>query len=61
MDNTRLTKKTFNSVLQTEEENNISRHKRSFLAQLRLGILPLEIEIRRFGNIHVENRLYMLR
>ena len=50
---------TFNSVLQTEEylRNNISRHERSLLAQLRLGILPLEIEVGRFGNIPVENRL----
>ena len=50
---------TFKSVLQTEEylRNNISRHKRSLLAQLRLGILPLEIEVGRFRNIPVENRL----
>ena len=50
---------TFKSVLQTEEylRNNISRHKRSLLAQLRLGILPLEIKVGRFRNIPVENRL----
>ena len=50
---------TFKSVLQTEEylRNNISRHKRSLLAQLRLGIPPLEIAVGRFRNIPVENRL----
>ena len=50
---------TFKSVLQTEVylRNNISRHKRSRLAQLRLGIFPLEIEVGRFINILVENRL----
>ena len=50
---------TFKSVLQTEEylRNNISRHKRSLLAQLRLGILPLEIKVGRFRNMPVENRL----
>ena len=50
---------TFKSVFQTEENlrNNISRHKRSLLAQLRLGILPLEIEVGGFINIPVENRL----
>ena len=39
---------TFKSVLQTEEylRNNMSRHKRSLLVQLRLGILPLEIELK---------------
>ena len=38
--------------------NNISRQKRSLLAQLRLGIMPLEIEVGRFRNIPVEKRLY---
>ena len=32
-------------------------YKRSLLAQLRLGILPLEIKVGRFRNIPVENRL----
>ena len=50
---------TFKCVLHTEEylRNNIFKHKRSLLAQLRLGILPLEIALRRFRNIPVENRL----
>ena len=50
---------TFKIVLQTEEYlgNNISRHKRSLLAQLRLSILPLEIEVGSFRNIPVQNRL----
>ena len=46
------------SVLQTKEymRNNISRHERSLLDQLRLVILPLKIEVGRFRNIRVENR-----
>ena len=34
-----------------------SRAKRSLLSQLRLGILPLEIEVGRFRGIDLENRI----
>ena len=37
--------------------HNLSRGKRSLLAQFRLGILPLKIETGRFSNIDREERL----
>ena len=36
---------------------NITRHRRSLIAQIRLGILPLEIEVGRFRGIAVDQRL----
>ena len=36
---------------------NITRYQRSLMAQFRLGILPLEIEIGRFRNIPLGNRI----
>ena len=36
---------------------NISRQERSRLAQIRLGIAPLQIELGRFNNTPIENRL----
>ena len=39
---------------------NLTCFERSHLAQLRLGILPLMIELGRFRNINLENRLCTL-
>ena len=36
---------------------NISKYQRSLFAQFRCGILPLEIEVGRYRNIPLENRL----
>ena len=36
---------------------NLERHQRSVLAQLRAGILPLQVELGRFRNIKLEDRL----
>ena len=36
---------------------NISKYQRSLFAQFRCGILPLEIEIGRYSNIPLENRI----
>ena len=36
---------------------NITKYQRSLMAQFRLGILPLEIEIGRFRNIPLTNRI----
>ena len=35
---------------------NLDRHQRSILAQLRSGILPLQVELGRYNNIKVEDR-----
>ena len=37
--------------------SNISRQRRSLLAQIRLGILPIKIETGRFRSLPVEQRL----
>ena len=37
-----------------------NRYERSLIAQIRSGILPLNIELGRFGNIFLENRLCLL-
>ena len=36
---------------------NISKYQRSLIAQLRCGVLPLEIEVGRYRDIPLENRL----
>ena len=36
---------------------NITRYQRSLMAQFRLGIIPLEIEVGRFRNIPLANRI----
>ena len=36
---------------------NITRYQRSLMAQFRLGILPLEIEVGRYRNIPLSNRI----
>jgi hypothetical protein len=50
--------KTFKSELKTEMyvSSNISRSERSFLAQLRFGILPIHIETGRFTRKPIEER-----
>ena len=49
----------FRQSLDTEEyvKYNLSRNERSFMAQIRLGILPLKIETGRFENLVPELRL----
>ena len=39
---------------------NLEKHQRSVLAQLRCGILPLEVELGRFKNVKLEERLCKL-
>jgi len=39
---------------------NLDRHQRSNLAQLRCGILPLQVELGRFNNVKLEDRLCQL-
>ena len=52
------TYRLFKNVINTENYVYIkNRKKRSLLAQLRLGILPLNIEMGRFRNIPVEERI----
>ena len=36
---------------------NLSKYHRSLLAQFRCGILPIEVELGRFRNIDLENRI----
>ena len=36
---------------------NLSKHDRSILAQLRLGVLPLEIEVGRYRGTELKDRL----
>jgi hypothetical protein len=38
-------------------QKNFNRKMRSLIAQFRSGILPLQIEVGRFRNIPVENRV----
>ena len=38
-------------------KENISKFKRSLLTQLRIGILPLEIETGRYSRVALENRM----
>ena len=49
----------FKSEFKTEEylNLNISRHRRSLVSQVRLGILPLEIEVGRFRGIPADRRI----
>ena len=49
----------FKTVLQVENyaKYNLTASQRSFMAQLRLGILPLHIETGRFRNTKIEDRL----
>ena len=39
---------------------NISKHQRSIYAQFRAGILPLQVEVGRYRNIPLEERLCTL-
>ena len=50
--------KQVKSALETEPyvQMNLSRHERSFIAQCRFGILPLNLEIGRFRGIPLEQR-----
>ena len=36
---------------------NLSRSLRSYIAQIRCGVLPLHIETGRYRNLHIEERL----
>ena len=56
------TYKLFKELLCTENyvENYMSKRKRSLLAQLRLGILPLHIETGRYTNKPLEERICTL-
>ena len=49
----------FKYSMETEEylSFNITRYQRSLMAQFRLGILPLEIEVGRYRNIPLSNRV----
>jgi hypothetical protein len=51
--------KTFKPEMETERyvSSNISRSERSFLAQLRFGILPIHLETGRFNRKPLEERL----
>jgi hypothetical protein len=52
------TYKTFKSTLETEwyVRSRLSRTKRSLLAQLRAGVLPLKVETGRFRRIPLDQR-----
>ena len=52
----------FKEHFQTEDyvKINCSKYKRSLLAQLRIGILPLEIETGRYYRINPENIICIL-
>ena len=57
--------RTYAKIKETYEvENyvvlNLERHQRSILAQLRAGILPLQVELGRFRNIKLEDRICTL-
>ena len=46
-----------NYKLESYVSSNLTRSQRSFLAQLRSGVLPLRVETGRFQNEQLENRL----
>ena len=43
--------------LEKHIELNLSRNERSILSQLRCSILPIQIELGRFNNLKVEERI----